>query len=684
HCDADNDGFGLFTLTDANDEITGGVAGLMVTYHETLVNAQNNADAIDTSVDYNNIVVNAQTLYVRVESATIATDCATLVELQLIVEPTPQLPTTLTDFIQCDTDNDGITQFDLTTKDEELYNGQDPTAVTLSYHVSAADAQTGDNPILNTTNYSNTINPQVIYVRLSDPTTGCYDTGEFELQVNLPPVAVQATQLSLCDDLGEVPGDEITVFDLTVKDNEITGGNGSWSVTYYETDADAQAQENPIADPTQYTNTSINGLAANPQTLYVVVTDTNTGCTDQTTLTIRVEPNPTPTPSDQLPDLELCDDENTGDGQEVFDLTENEILILNGESGVTASYHESAEDANTGENAIIDPTQYNNTQTSTQEIYVRVSNDLTGCYALVDFTLIVHPLPEVVAVTDVIQCELNTDGIDTFDLGSKNDEVLNGQDPSQFIVSYHTSLADAQSGENSLVSPYTNLSSPQQIFVRITNNQTGCAISTQRFNIEVQEAAQANADGNPIVYEQCDDNMETDEDPSNDSVQFDLSTQDQQLLDGQDPANYTVTYFATEADANLNVNPLPTLYENLDNPQVIYARVDNDTPTGTAEDSSICYAVAPLTLQVNPLPEFNLEDSYTLCVNTNGTEILAPLEIETGLSTANYSFEWTYNSEILVAETDSSITPTQGGTYSVTITNINTNCTNTAMTEVIE
>ncbi|MCA0154547.1 hypothetical protein, partial [Winogradskyella vincentii] len=183
--------------------------------------------------------------------------------------------------------------------------------------------------------------------------------------------------------------------------------------------------------------------------------------------------------------------------------------------------------------------------------------------------------------------------------------------------------------------------------------------------------------------------------PANDSVQFDLSTQDGQVLDGQDPTGYMVAYFATEADANLNVSPLPTLYENIANPQTIYARVDNNTlvvvpinldlgalTTGldldgdgtddtydtdgdgifdlvdidgdglsdatdtdgdglidfvdtdgdgngdpvdldgdgsfdNQQDGSICFAVAQLTLQVNPLPAFDLEESYVLCVNTN-------------------------------------------------------------------
>jgi len=150
-----------------------------------------------------------------------------------------------------------------------------------------------------------------------------------------------------------------------------------------------------------------------------------------------------------------------------------------------------------------------------------------------------------------------------------------------------------------------------------------------------------------------------------------------------------VSYYATEADANLNVNPLPSLYENVENTQVIYARVDNDTPDGiTGADTSICFAVASLTLQVNPLPEFDLEDSYILCVNTNGTEIINTPVLDTGLSDTAYSFEWSYNGTVLAAATGSSLIPTQEGTYSVTVTDISsstvTSCTNSDSTEVIE
>ncbi len=679
-CDDDNDGFSEFDLEQRTVAITNSEPNVVITYHETQIDAEMGDNALVSP--YINIVADTQFLYVRSENTLTGCYSLTSNRLQLIVHAAPEVPLTIEPYVICDTDDDGIAQFDLTTKDDEILNGQNPADVILTYHVSAADADTGDNPITNVGSYTNNGNPQIIYVRLYDPVTSCQDVGSFELNVALPPEAVQPTQLNACDDLGEVPGDEITVFDLTVKDNEITGGNASWSVAYYETNADAQSQMNVIADPTQYTNTSIDGAMANPQTLYAVVTDTDTGCTDMVTLTIRVQPNPTPTLI--VPDIELCDNDNAGNGLEIFDLTEHEVLLLNGEANVSASYYETADDADSGTNAIVDPTAYQNIETPEQVIYVRVTNDLTGCYALVDFSIIVHPLPEVVAVTDYIQCELNTDGQDSFDLTLKDAEILNGQDATQFIVSYHETLVDAQDGVNGLVSPYINsISNPQPIYVRITNNVTGCFISTQSFNLEVQEGARAEED--QILFEACDDNMETDGDTTNDSVQFDLTTQDTLVLDGQDSTNYVVSYYATQDDADLKVNPLPTLYENVVNPQVIYARVDNDTPDGvTGNDTSICYAIAEVILQVDPLPEFDLEDSYILCINTNGTEILEPLEIDTGLTTTDYSFEWSYEGVVITGETQATLMPSAGGNYSVRIVNLVTGCENEDSTEVQE
>lgn len=666
-CDGDNDGFASFNLGIRTTQIINGEMNMVVTYHETMAEADTGQNALTSP--YDNIVANIQTIFARKENT--LTGCYRIIPLTLNVQPSPVVPTSITDYVICDTNADGFAQFDLTTKSAEILGGQSATDYVLTYHVSQADADTGASPIINTTNYTNTSNPQTIYVRLVGVGNGCIKTGQFVIRVDLPPTAVQPSPLNLCDD---ETADEMTVFDLTVKDSEITGGNGSWTVSYYTTNADAQANSNAITPATAYTNMSVGGNAANPQTLYVRVTDSDTGCTDFTTLLIRVLPNPTP--SMDPSDIVLCDDVNTGDAVEVFDLTFNETYIINGESGVTPTYHTTFEDAETGANPIADPTMYTNTSTP-QTIYVRVTNDLTGCYTIVDFGIIVNPLPEVIAVSDYIICEVNTDGFAQFDLTSKTIEVLNGQDPGIYSVTYHATQMGADNLTGALVSPYTNTSNPQQIFIAITNTLTGCSISTPSFNIEVDNGAVANTPLAPYVI--CDNIGD------NDGLgQFDLTTQDAEILGPlQNPTDFIVTYYANVTDAELGVNPIPYTYENISNPQVIYVRVDNDTPDAAGMDSSICYAVTQLTLQVNLLPIFDLEDSYTLCVNTNGTEVLDLPILDTGLSSANYTFEWSLDGVVLSGETGSSLTAIEDGTYSVLVTNISTSCTNTDSAEVV-
>ncbi|MEZ4793556.1 MAG: choice-of-anchor L domain-containing protein [Gelidibacter sp.] len=671
-CDADNDGFASFDLEARTLQIINGETDIHVTYHETMADADSGQNALLSP--YNNIVANSQTVFVRKEKA--LTGCYRVVLLVLETMPSPVVPTDIADYVVCDTDGDGQAQFDLSTKDAEVLGGQPPLQYVLTYHTSQADADTGANPIANVAGYTNMSNPQTIYVRLEGVGNGCAKTGQFEIRVELPPTAVQPAPLDLCDDS---VADEMTVFDLTVKDNEITGGNGSWSVGYYVTNADAQAGTNVIDPATAYTNVSVGGNAANPQTLYVRVTDTDTGCTDFTTLTIRVLPNPTPSldPSD----IELCDDISTGDGREVFDLTVNEAYIINGELGVSATYHETLGDAESGANAIADPTMYTNANPDNepQTIYVRVENDVTGCYTIVEFGITVNPLPEVVAVSDYVLCEVGTDGFAEFDLASKDSEVLNGQDPSRFTVSYHATQSGSDNLTGALLSPYTNTSNPQQIFVAITDTVTGCSISTQSFNIEVDNGAEANSDMDPIVQATCDYLG------ANDGLaQFDLTGNNAEVLDGQDATGFTVTYYFSEADAELGVNPIPDLYENISNPQTVYVRVDNDEPDAAGMDGSICYAVTELTLRVDLRPIFDLGDIYTLCVGTNGTEVIAPPVLDTGLSGTDYAFEWTLDGALLTGETGPALSASQSGTYMVTVTNAVTGCSESDSAEVVD
>ena len=593
---------------------------------------------------------------------------------ELIVNPTPIIPLDIDDLVICDDDGDGFSIFDLSLRAPDIYGTQNPADYTLTYYTSQADAITGTNPIANPTAFPNTVNPQMIWVRLEDNTTGCPKIGSFEIRSELGPLVIQPTPLTLCDDLGE-PNDGVTLFDLTVKNTEITAGALGVTVHYYETEADAEADINVIDPDTAYQNTS------NPQIIWARVADVNTACFDTTVhLTLRVEANPDPEDPDPIILCDVTDITGPNDLTEVFDLTIREAQILDGETW-DVSYYNSFEDAVDDNAAIAVPTAYTNVSTP-EIIYVRVSIDLANvdaCFEIVELELIVNPIPDDSAViTPYIICEIPGDGEAVFDLTSKIDEILNGQDPTIFEVIFYESQAEADAMINEIQNPvtYTNTSNPQTIYVVISNMDTECFVSTQNFEIEEREGAVANTPLEP--YAICDYYNE------NDGIaEFDLLDQDllDEILGGQDPAVYQLDFYGTLENAELEVSPLPSVYVNVINPQVIYVRVTNI--------NTECYDITEVILKVELIPEVSLDDSYRLCVDAAGNPIpeeegsASPPVIDTELDPSIYIFEWQLDGEVLLGEIGASITALQEGEYTVTVTEILTACTASTTTTVI-
>ena len=289
-CDLDNDGFALFDLVSKDAEIAGGEL-VVITYHETLSDAQAGIFALNSP--YQNIVSGTQTVYARatydaINPPPFNTGCYRVVELELVAVPTPVVPLSLDPLVICDPEGNGVETFDLTLQEAGVLGTQDPSQHTITYHEALADAQAGTPFIGTPTAYQNLSNPQTIWVRLENNATGCFAITSFELQAPAGPGVTQPTPLSVCDDVGQ-PNDGVTIFDLTTKNAEITGGAPGVGVRYYLTLGDAQADTNVIDPDTAYQNIS------NPQTLFVRVTDGNTGCVDTTvTLTLRVSSNPEP------------------------------------------------------------------------------------------------------------------------------------------------------------------------------------------------------------------------------------------------------------------------------------------------------------------------------------------------------------------------------------------------------
>jgi gliding motility-associated-like protein len=669
----DTNGIAVFDLPLIDDAVLGGLDGsdFSVSYYRT----QSDADARTNPITspYPNTIPNSDQVVARVENNG-NTDCYGTAVVDLVVEALPQISDQV-ELLQCDDDTDGFSVFNL-EESEGLISSNFQNEL-FTYHESAADAEAGVNAIANPLSYTNEVAvSDRLYVRVSTG-FGCHRLAELDLVVSSTQIPDDFELVyEICDGY-EQDNDNtngIASFDFSDATVQIESlfASGDVTVTYYQSIGEALEERNAITDISSYRN------EASPfeQVLVVRVdSDVNNACVGlgEHIVLRTVNPQPNLDPDD----IVQCDNNNPGDMSELFDLTQNEAYILGGEANVVASYHTSVEDAESGSNAISTPAAYANTS-AFETIYVRVTNSITGCYARVEFDIEVDPLPEAIEVTDFVVCEDNTDGVFDFDLQSKTAEILNGQDPSIYQVSYHQSQADADNLNSALISPYTNISNPQTIYVSILNTLSGCSVSVQSFDLVIQEAAEANPDGIPIVYEICDNVND------NDGLgQFDLATQSAAILDGQDVNDFSVSYHASMEDAMNDQTPLPLLYENLSNPQVIYARVSN------VVSPQECFSVAPLTLQVNLLPEIGIRDRYVLCAVTNGSEAVeTPPVIDTGLSGTQYRFEWSYNGEVLPNETAPSIIATQSGEYGVFVTDIGsstvTSCTGSASTVVID
>ncbi|WP_299214097.1 T9SS type A sorting domain-containing protein [uncultured Dokdonia sp.] len=176
-CDDDNDGFATFMLSLKDAEITNGNPDLAVTYHETEADAF--ADVAPLLDLYTNVTPFLQTIYARAENS--ETGCFAVVPLNLVVLDSPIIIDTIPNIELEDIDNDGFEVFDLTANEAQIIGAQNPADFVLTYHITLDDALNNTNPIANPSAFTNTQNPQTIFVRLESFANGCFATGDFLL-----------------------------------------------------------------------------------------------------------------------------------------------------------------------------------------------------------------------------------------------------------------------------------------------------------------------------------------------------------------------------------------------------------------------------------------------------------------------------------------------------------------------
>ncbi len=192
----------------------------------------------------------------------------------------------------------------------------------------------------------------------------------------------------------------------------------------------------------------------------------------------------------------------------------------------------------------------------------------------------------------------------TFDLSQNNSVVTSGL-PTNTLVSYHLTALDAKNNSNSLPQNYSGTNN-QTIFVRVVNSDTGC-VAVKSFLLILLPPAVAYTAAN---IEKCERSV------TQHNANFNLNDNKAAILNGQNPADYTVTYHSTAADAANGTNALTATI--LSAGQTIYVRVQNSS-------DAICFSVNSFELIVKPVPTVSslpsviVCNSYTLPLLTDGT-----------------------------------------------------------------
>lgn len=394
-CDTSlNDGFFNFNLSQQDNIILGGQDPSLYTvhYYETEMDAFMDRDEI-TGLYQN--TSNPQEIFIRVENVN-NENCFTVTDentndvlsFEIEVYDTP-IANQITNIDECDLEGDttdGIITTNLPSLNSEVLGTQDGTGFTITYHATPADASSGDNPLPD--DYENTpFNDQVFYRIENDANTTCADTGSFTITVDLTP-EVNDIGLFQCDEDGTPDGR--TVFNIIEKEDDITGANPNFSVSYYLDMTDAMNEADPI-DASNFGNT------LNPQIIIARVTDTTTDCFSFSEVTLEVSAT---SANDAY--LGVCDTDDIEDGFTEFDLSTADAQVLDGlPAGLDLVYYETLDDALLEINPL--PNNFTNIQVDTQTIFARVENN-NNCYGINEVELEVLTLPNVETEFDTLYC----------------------------------------------------------------------------------------------------------------------------------------------------------------------------------------------------------------------------------------------------------------------------------------
>ncbi|MCS3532468.1 gliding motility-associated C-terminal domain-containing protein [Chryseobacterium sp. JUb7] len=258
--------------------------------------------------------------------------------------------------------------------------------------------------------------------------------------------------------------------------------------------------------------------------------------------------------------------------------------ILNGNTSFTVTYHNTMNDAITGDNPITSPT----TVTATT-YYYRVkyqdpnnpNNPLNKCFQTGSFKFVLGPIKPTNAT--LLSCNNNGAGTASFNLTLA--DVYS--DPGA-TKKYYPTLADLTAGTNAITNVTNYVSGEKTIFVKVTTSEgcTGNAEIALKFHPVVVV--------NNTSIESCfiDTAITT--------ASFNLTTANVTSQSG-----ITKKFYTTFANAVSGVNEITTPMAYVATSGDVYVRVIS---------TNECYAIAKITLKVLPPVKSNVLVDKTICM----------------------------------------------------------------------
>lgn len=506
-----------------------------------------------------------------------------------------------------------------------------------SYYNTFNGANTADlsDLINNFTNFP-VIGIVEVFVRVQNG-DGCHVVAKLTLEASQIPTT-QPQTYAVCDD----NGDGISEFNLDLYNSQIiTSDLTNLNIEYY-TDP---SFENIITNSDSYPNIS------NPQIVYAKAfyQNANDLCFETVELTLIVNEFP------EITDWTMpaiCN--NLDDDSEFIDLTVNEIVVTQGII-VDLRYFPSLNDLNAETNEILTPENYEYTG-DVNTIFVKVTNSAETCtdYATIELSFSDGPLVQ----SSVLE-SCSIDGSYDYFLPDANPDIIDGQNPDDFTITYHTLEQQAVDGTNSLGDNYTNITSNDKLYVRIIDNATGCFNVTELDLITTLLIHQPSGE----ILQSCDDPFELNDGLS----EFNLTEMNDAINNLFGGINYTVKYYISLEKAQENEDEITnnTAFPNESNFQKIYARAfDGD---------NACIGTTEFLLETLTVPEFDLVPSLSFCINDEKTyEFLENYE----------SYTW-YNANGDIISNEKSVEFPDGGIYILEITESGFECPAARQLEVI-